>query len=79
MTGAKLRDIGVALTVVVGLLVVVGCAASDGGDRATAERPQQRARGPTSIVTRVVDGDTVELDNGKTVRLIGRLSRHSVA
>jgi endonuclease YncB( thermonuclease family) len=94
VTGAKLR---VALAVVVGLLVVTGCADVDAGDRATADRsmagPAQeddrqgeqrseksdrraghdrdRARPPTAVITRVVDGDTVELDNGKTVRLIG--------
>jgi micrococcal nuclease len=32
---------------------------------------QERRRRPTAVVTRVVDGDTLELDNGKTVRLIG--------
>jgi endonuclease YncB( thermonuclease family) len=62
VTGAKLR---VALAVVVGLLLVPGCANAEGGHAATAERP------PTAVITRVVDGDTVELDNGKTVRLIG--------
>jgi endonuclease YncB( thermonuclease family) len=31
----------------------------------------ERKRGPTAVVTHVVDGDTVDLDNGKTVRLIG--------
>jgi micrococcal nuclease len=42
--------------------------------RAGHDRDQptrKRARRPTAVVTRVVDGDTVELDNGKTVRLIG--------
>jgi endonuclease YncB( thermonuclease family) len=61
----RLRGIGVALAVVVGLLGVTGCADVDGGDSVT------RARAPTAVVTRVVDGDTLELDNGETVRLIG--------
>jgi endonuclease YncB( thermonuclease family) len=34
-------------------------------------RTQQTARHPTAVVSHVIDGDTVELDNGKTVRLIG--------
>jgi endonuclease YncB( thermonuclease family) len=62
---AGLRGIWVGLAVVVALLVGAGCADADGGDTITP------ARAPTAVVTRVVDGDTVELDNGKTVRLIG--------
>src|SRR5688572_22407886 len=38
VTGAKLREIDVALAVGVGLLVVTGCADVDGGDTATTER-----------------------------------------
>jgi endonuclease YncB( thermonuclease family) len=32
---------------------------------------RDRPRLPIAVITRVVDGDTVELDNGETVRLIG--------
>ena len=37
-------------------------------DQRATQKPE---RGPTAVVTHVVDGDTVELDNSKTVRLIG--------
>lgn len=36
-----------------------------------APAPAPAPAAPTAIVTRVIDGDTVELDNGDTVRLIG--------
>jgi micrococcal nuclease len=70
VTGDKLRGSGVALAVV---LVVSGCAEADGGNSATARHDRDRARpsDSTAVVIRVVDGDTVELDDGKTVRLIG--------
>jgi endonuclease YncB( thermonuclease family) len=53
---------------------------SDAGVRAQPEAsplPREQARGSapdgprTYVVTRVVDGDTVELGNGETVRLVG--------
>jgi micrococcal nuclease len=44
--------------------------ASRHGDR-EQRAAQERPRRPSAVVTRVVDGDTLELDNGKTVRLIG--------
>jgi micrococcal nuclease len=73
MTSAKLREIGVALAVV-GLLVVTGCEDVDGRDTAasessTADRTQDRRA--SAVVSHVVDGDTVELDDGNKVRLIG--------
>jgi endonuclease YncB( thermonuclease family) len=74
LTCVKLREIGVALVAVVAVLVVPGCADVDGGVDATVERSMaDRAPedGKEAVVTRVVDGDTVELDNGETVRLIG--------
>ena len=55
-------------------------ASSDSGVRAELEAeslPREQARGSSSpepgtyVVTRVVDGDTVELGNGETVRLVG--------
>jgi endonuclease YncB( thermonuclease family) len=63
VTGAKLRGIAVGPAVVVAWLLGAGCADVDGGDT--------EPRATTAVVTRVVDGDTVELDNGRTVRLIG--------
>ena len=48
---------------------------SKGGDEPTKSAPRSRAprsEGPrTYLVTRVVDGDTLELGNGETVRLVG--------
>ena len=40
---------------------------SSSRDRQQTQKPKRR----TAVVTRVIDGDTVELDNGRTVRLIG--------
>ena len=48
---------------------------SNGGDEPTKSTPLPRAPRPheprTYLVTRVVDGDTIELGNGETVRLVG--------
>jgi endonuclease YncB( thermonuclease family) len=65
VTGARLSRIGVGLAAVVAFLVGAGCADADDGDSVTG------ARAPTALVTRVIDGDTVELANGETVRMIG--------
>lgn len=43
---------------------------SDAGPEPTSA-PERRRAAPTFLVTRVVDGDTVELGNGETVRLVG--------
>jgi endonuclease YncB( thermonuclease family) len=53
--------VGAALTVALVVLVIVA-----GG----TDNPH-RARDRTLLVTRVVDGDTLELANGETVRLAG--------
>lgn len=63
MKGVRVRQIGVTLAVVAGLAGLIGC-----DDEASDVRPERRQ---AAVVTRVVDGDTVELDNGETVRLIG--------
>ena len=47
-----------------------GVTRSAAGAGSTA-RPAARPAAPTFLVTRVVDGDTVELGNGETVRLVG--------
>lgn len=40
-------------------------------DHAEEPAPVEKKRAPTYLVTRVVDGDTIELGNGESVRLVG--------
>jgi endonuclease YncB( thermonuclease family) len=45
--------------------------ATGNADGQSQERKAKRSHEPTFLVSRIVDGDTIELGNGETVRLVG--------
>lgn len=59
------------IALVVVLVRVFGSGVTDGGPYNQAQPGKPRGDGRTFVVTHVVDGDTVDLDNGETVRLVG--------
>lgn len=64
--------VAVAIIALVFVLVrVFGSGATNGGPYNQAQPGEPRGDGRTLVVTHVVDGDTVDLDNGETVRLVG--------
>lgn len=61
---------------VIFLFVIAGVDADGSGSEprestSTATRDVQPAKRPTFLVTRVIDGDTLELGNGQEVRIVG--------
>lgn len=51
------------------IILLAGCTSQTGGLVKTTEPSKEQVT--TSIISKVIDGDTVELSNGETIRLIG--------
>ena len=62
------------------VLAVLSAVPAGAGDRAESAGPAQPCTlspGPTATVARILDGETLQLDDGQQVRLIGALApRH---